>query len=191
MGWNYDKIFVEGNIIGVKNVYKNKVFPFSVDEDNVEWLRSCYENEELICKNRHVVDDEVPNSYSTDFYIQYVVRLDENGNVSEKIFDRYKDIIGYPKLNIGTFGKILYFDGEDFKSEDIAFGKFVIVKEGYISYQYGKYDMISTILEFKNDRIGPKIVELYDANFFDECDNANLIWRNPMYESWLKEKEEK
>lgn len=186
MGWDYDKIFAEGNIIGVKNVYKNKVFPFSVDEDNVEWLRSCYENEELICKNQHVVDDEVP-----DFYIQYVVRLDENGNVSEKIFDRDKDAIEYPELNVGTFGKIMYLNGKNFEDIYRAFGEFVIAKNGYISYKNGGHDRVSTILEFKNDRIGPKIVELYDANFFDECDNTNLIWRNPMYDSWLKKKEEK
>lgn len=191
MSWDYDKIFAEGNIIGVKNVYRNKVFPFSVDEDSVKWLRNNYENEELSCKNKHVVDNDVPHSYRTDFNIQYVIRLDENGNISEKIFDRNKGIIEYPELNVGTFGKTMYFNGEDFEEDDNSFGKFVIAKNGYISYRSGGYDRIKTILEFKNDKSGAKIVELYDANFFNECDNSNLIWRNPMYEKWLKEKEEK
>lgn len=191
MSWDYDKIFAEGNIIGVKNVYRNKVFPFSVDEDSVKWLRDNYENEELANKNKSVVDNDVPHSYRTDFNIQYVIRLDENGNISEKIFDRDRDIFEYPELFVGTFGKIMYFNGEDFETVGSVFGKFVIAKNGYISYQDGGYDRVSMILELKNDRSGTKIVEIYDANFFDECDESNLIWRNPMYEKWLKEKEEK
>lgn len=191
MGWDYNKIFAEGNIIGVKNIYKNKVFPLSVDEDNVEWLKDNYENEELSLRNQHVVDNDVPHSYSTDFNVQYVVRLDENGNIFEKIFDRDRDMVEYPELNVGTFGKTMYFDGESFEDVCRTFGEFVIAKNGYISYKNGGYDHVNDIISFKNDDVGVKLVEVYDANFFNQCNDTNLIWRNPMYEKWLKEKEEK
>lgn len=190
MDWSFDKIFVNGNIIGVKNVYKNKVFPFSVDEDSIEWLRNSYANKELSCKNRHIVDGETRCSYSTDFNVQYVVRLDENGNVSKRIFDRDKDMIEYPKLCVGTFGKILYFNGKEFEEICCTFGKFVIAKNGYISYENGGHDNVNDIINFRNNKVGVKLVETYDAISFDECDERNVIWRNPMYENWLNKKEQ-
>lgn len=178
MGWDYDKLFAEGNIIGVK--YFNSVGNHVVKQKKC-WGLNFVDDWEIFC------NDELKAGLAI---IEYIIRLDENGNVIERLFDRDKDEIEYPELNVGTFGKIMYFNGKSFEEVCRSFGQFVIAKNGYISYKNGGYDRVSTILEFKNDRIGPKIVELYDANFFDECDNANLIWRNPMYESWLKKKEE-
>ena len=106
--WDYDKLFAEGNIVGVKNCYKNEIFPSSIDETtSTAWL-NIYKNNNLCCKDQDVnVDDVV---YTTDFEIQYIIRLDEHGNVVEKLFDRDRDMKSetkpMPKLETGMFVRV-------------------------------------------------------------------------------------
>ena len=108
--WNYDNLFADGNIIGIKNCYRDKVFNNVVDvTTSVTWLEG-YKNKELSCKNQYVdVDDKIKHGYTTDFEIQYIIRLDKHGNVVEKLFDRERDMRPepepMPELENGMFGK--------------------------------------------------------------------------------------
>ena len=131
--WDYDKLFADGNIIGIKNCYRDKVFNNVVDvTTGVTWLE-CYKNEELSCKDQHVdVDDEIKHGYTTDFEIQYIIRLDEHGNVVEKLFDRDIDMPKpMPELETGMFVRV-----------PISGVGFVDAEHNRIIYQTGGYDLI-------------------------------------------------
>ena len=99
--WDYDKLFAEDNIIILKNKQLNKIFPSVIEErkfwgDNgyVDWFK--YFNDRL-------------SFYTTnfDFEIQYIIRLDEHGNVVKKLFDRKRDMKPeadpMPELKDGMF----------------------------------------------------------------------------------------
>ena len=119
--WDYDKLFADENVIGIKNCYRDKVFNNVVDvTTSVIWLEG-YKNEELSCKDQHVdVDDKIKHGYTTDFEIQYIIRLDEHGNVVEKLFDRERDIQEpMPELETGMFIRLA--DKTDWKDNAIAY----------------------------------------------------------------------
>ena len=96
--WDYDKLFAEGNIIGISPV-KNEVINIvcSKSHHNIDGIRRLYSNNDL--------------SYC-EMKIQYIVRLDEHGNVVEKLFDRDRDMKPEP-TPYGFYGIIfcnLLFD---------------------------------------------------------------------------------
>lgn len=70
--WDYDKLFAEGNIIGL--LYPDgEIVPIPCKfrkTSNVENLNKYYGNENLSCE---------------EYKIQYIIRLDEHGNVVEKL----------------------------------------------------------------------------------------------------------
>lgn len=172
--WDYDKLFADGNIIGIKNCYRDKVFNNAVDiTTGVTWLEG-YKNEELSCKDQYVdVDDKIKHGYTTDFKIQYIIRLDEHGNVAEKVFDRDRGMAKpMPELETGMFVRVNAY-GES------KLG-FVDAEQNHVIYQSGGYDFIDDN-DINSCGIVSKIVEVYgkDACAFDFCTEDDLIWRKP------------
>ena len=98
--WDYDKLFAEGNVVGLKNKKTNNLSPTIVYQKElwgeigyVDWKD--YFNKELFFKS------------SYPFEIQYIIRLDEHGNVVEKLFDRERDMPNYmPELETGMFVRV-------------------------------------------------------------------------------------
>lgn len=89
--WDYNKLFAKGNFV----CWKSKNCP--------DYTRGAF-----IYKGQ-------TDGYKTNFankllenkaeeYIQYIIRLDEHGNVVEKLFDRERDIKAlFPELKTGYF----------------------------------------------------------------------------------------
>lgn len=181
--WDYDKLFADGNIIGIKNCCRDEVFNNVVDvTTSVTWLEG-YKNEELACKDQYVdVDDKIKHGYTTDFEIQYIIRLDEHGNVVEKLFDRDRDMPRLmPELEDGMFIRVMFKNNP----YDQALG-FINLKRGQIVYQDGGYDLISNM----NHWMKTKIVEVYapEVMSFTLCKHNRPIWRDPEYQAYLNSK---
>lgn len=175
--WDYDKLFAEGNIVGVKNCYEDKIYNNAIDiNSGVAWIVG-YKNDELCCKNQFInMDNNVEHSYKTDFEIQYIIRLDEHGNVIERLFDREKDMKSepnpMPELETGMFVRVNAYGGSRIG--------FVDAENNHVIYQEGGYDFIDDD-DINGRGIIPKIVEVYgkDTCAFDFCTKDDLIWRKP------------
>ena len=181
--WDYDKLFAEGNVVGIKNCYRDKVFNNVVDvTTSITWLEG-YKNEELSCKDQYVdVDDKIKHGYTTDFEIQYIIRLDKHGNVVEKLFDRERDMSKLmPKLETGMFIRVKNYN-------EIKLG-IIYTEANRIIYQDGGYDFVYED-EIMGKGIYSQIVEIYDqdACAFNYCDDDVLIWRSPEYQAYLDSK---
>ena len=157
--WDYDKLFTNNNIVGIKALSSNNIYNYVVDsrkpENNI-W--SYYKNSNLKDK-----DD-------SDFEIQYIIRLDEHGNVVEKLFDREKDILKpMPELETGMFVRVNGYG-------DSCIG-FVDAENNHVIYQEGGYDLIDDD-DINGCGIASEIVEVYgkDTLAFDFCTKDNLIW---------------
>ena len=169
--WDYDKLFTDGNIIGIKNCYRDEVFNHVVDvTTGVTWLES-YKNEELSFKYQHVnVDDKIKHGYTTDFEIQYIIRLNEHGDVVERLFDRERDMAKpMPELETGMF--VLMFNYDHTKTR---LG-YINAERNMVIYQTGGWDYI--------DENKDEILKIYSdsCNCFDACIEHRVIWRNPEY----------
>ena len=76
--WDYDKLFADGNIVGIKNCYRNKIFPNSIDDTtNTAWLND-YKNVFFVPvaathdSEYNYPYEEVPvNPHSTETFKQY------------------------------------------------------------------------------------------------------------------------
>lgn len=173
--WDYDKLFAEGNIVGLRNVREGETYGWTVvnksywhQSGQINWQN--YFNSNL--------------SFDTGFYlfeIQYIIRLDDKGQVAKRLFDRDKDMPKpMPKLETGMFVRIG-------KHKDNVLG-FIDAENNHIIYQDGGYDIID------DDEFGTGvvryIVEVYskDACAFNYCYNNFLIWRNPEYQAYLDSK---
>lgn len=180
--WDYDKLFAKENVVGIKNCYKNFIYNQIIDfNENSFWVDG-YKNNELSCKKQYVVSDKVGHSYTTDFEIQYIIRLDEHGNVVEKLFDRERDMKNpMPELEDGMFIRVLFRDNP----YDQTLG-FINLKRGQIVYQDGGYDLISNM----NHWIKTKIVEIYapEVMSFTSCKHNKPIWRDLEYQAYLDSK---
>lgn len=181
--WDYDKLFADGNIIGIKNCYRDKVFNNAVDiTTGVTWLEG-YKNEELSCKDQYVdVDDKIKHGYTTDFKIQYIIRLDEHGNVVEKLFDRERDMSNpMPELETGMFIKLA--DKTNWGDNTVAYVDYqnnrIIAKEGW-------YEKLSNRDEWQY----LKIVEVFSKSIccFNQCVDSRVIWRSLDYQTYLDSK---
>lgn len=177
--WDYIKLFSEGNVVGLKNVQQNRIFPSPVDgreywgkEGYVDWRD--YYNESL-----SVFEGE-DGSYG--FEIVYVVRLDEHGNVIEKLFDRETDMPKpMPELETGMFIKLA--DRTNWRDNTVAYVDYqnnrIIAKEGW-------YEKLSNRDEWQYLRI----VEVFSKSVccFNQCVDNRVIWRNPEYQAYLDSK---
>lgn len=176
--WDYDKLFADNNVIGIKNCYRNKVFNNVVGiTTSTAWTEG-YKNPELCCKDQYVdVDVTIKHGYTTDFKIQYIIRLDEHGNVVEKLFDRNRDMPKpMPELETGMFILIFNYDHTETRLG------YINAEKNMIIYQTGGWDYID---ENKDD-----ILKVYsnNCNCFDCCSEHRVIWRNPEYQAYLDSK---
>ena len=157
--WDYDKLFAEGNVVGLK--YKKTNTIISIDTRNLQdALFKHYQNNLL---------------ESTNQQIQYIIRLDEHGNVVEKLFDRERDMPKpMPELETGMFVRV-----DEYDNSHIGF---VDAENNHVIYQDGGYDFIDGD-HINGYGIASKIVEVYDKDTcaFDFCDEDTLIWRSSQY----------
>lgn len=188
--WDYEKFFAIGNIVGTRNMYTNKIYNTPIDEYTNERIFYEYKNKDLTYKNCKVdVDYNVGHGYVTDFQIEYIIRLDENGEISKRIFDRKKDmLVEIPELKVGMFGKVLYYENGKFNDDYNNFGKFIVGIKDKIIYQNGGYDDLNEVVRLTKRVDDVAIVEIYDADYFKNCDESTLIWRNPYYQKFLDSK---
>lgn len=145
---DYDKLFAVGNVIGLKDLTEDKIYIRGAD-GSVDWR---------YWKN---------NSLKAGFYqIEYIICLDEHGNVAEKLFDREKNIKPMPELKTGMFVKVqTKYDNEP---------KSAIVVGDRVVYQEMGWDNLEGYDSVKDD-----IVAIYDAPYgFDVMDDVNYspIW---------------
>lgn len=150
---DYDKLFAPGNVIGIKNCDTNYIhvisIPYNSDIDKFE----CYKNPELSTINIGV-----------KFKIIYIIRLNEKGEVVEKIYS-----VKFPKLETGMFIKI-----SDINTHESYLG-YINTEYDKIVYQDGDWDILSDVIS--HDGVTCKIVEIYKCNGFNGCINKNSIWR--------------
>lgn len=85
--WDYNKLFAEGNIIGIKR-------PSGEIYNIVSNLQKRYAGP--ICRfcNDSLSFDAVDGKH----IIAYIIHLDERGRINEKIFDRKRDMLKCVKL---------------------------------------------------------------------------------------------
>lgn len=145
--WCYDKLFAEGNVVGVKSLMKNEIHAHEVLETWV-WGVKCinwwnYMN---------------PALKLDDFQIEYIIRLDEHGNVVEKLFDRERDMTPpMPNLEDGYFVEVT--------GQGLG-----IVLEEFVTYQNGEYGELPDIED--------SIVKIWDSTVvgFNDCKTTTPIW---------------
>lgn len=171
--WDYDKLFAEGNVIGF---YVGLVKDFTIkaiDEYQNKILHECYKNNSLsYCPDYCSKENETR--------IQYIIRLDEHGNVIEKLFDREKDMPKpMPKLKTGMFIRVI--DNQSMGKTTLGY---VDTINNNIVYQDGTYNEINYLRKLKGI---VDIVEIYSEKSlcFDLCNKNNIIWRAPEYQKYL------
>lgn len=159
--WDYDKLFAKGNVIGLKETKENKLYTHVVYEKE-DWMD--YFNDSISYKPKNIASE-----------IQYIIRLDEHGNVVEKLFDRKVDMTKpMPELETGMFVLVDKWGGAKLG--------FVDAEHNHVIYQESGYDYINDN-DINGSGIASKIVEVYDKDTcaFDFCDEDTLIWRSPQY----------
>lgn len=84
--FNYGKLFADGNVVGIRDGIIDKIFVYQI-------------------KNRAIFEGKIDiNCYKNEFLaynettIEYVIKLDDNGNITEKLFDRKRDMPKRPEL---------------------------------------------------------------------------------------------
>lgn len=192
--WDYDKLFAEGNIVGVRWTLTNT--------NNIETH---------IVRNRR--DWHYPNETDWTIFwnaklnsgvstIQYIIRLDEHGNVVEKLFDRDRDMKKpMPKLEDGMFGKIGTFDWDESGNvEYLDIEDFIITNNRVLFIQYGKInswgmieDLVDSTPNNKDALCDEDIstpIEIYKNVKYltDDSDTFEVIWRHPEYQKYLDSK---
>ena len=176
--WDYDKLFAEGNIVGLHNVRKGETYGWTV-VDKSYWHQSGQINwQDYFNSNL---------SFDTGFYlfeIQYIIRLDDKGQVAERLFDRNKDMSKpMPKLETGMFVRVI-----DNGNMDYTVLGYVDIQNYRIIYQDGKYNDIVKLEGLKGI---VDVVEVYsqETNCFNKClGNNTLIWRSSEYQDYLDSK---
>ena len=162
--WDYDKLFAEGNIVGLHNVREGETYGWTV-VDKSYWHQSGqinwqdYFNPEL--------------SFDTGFClfeIQYIIRLDDKGQVSERLFDRDKDMKPeanpMPELEHGMIIEIV--------SNDKKILGYIDKYRDLIVYQNGAYDTIESYRVWANKQV----IAIYkDVESFNQCNYTEPIWR--------------
>lgn len=152
--WDYNKLFAEGNIVGIKKS-DGKIYNIDagIKQRNIGVLSKCH-NDSLSF-----------GSNDGENFIQYIIRLDEHGNIVEKLFDRDRDMEPEPKpvpeLETGMFVRV----------PESGLG-YVNVENNCVIYQSGGFDYIDGY-----DGIRSDIVEAYNAPSFNHCIPATSVWR--------------
>lgn len=176
--WDYDKLFAEGNIVGFKNEVEGRFGVYQITKDKELPREARYYN----FGNRWD-DFKNTNLARSVIFIQYIIRLDEHGNVVEKLFDREEADMSkpMPELENGMFIRV-----NSYEKSELGF---VDAENNHVIYQGGGYDFIDDD-DDNGYGIASKIVEVYDKDTcaFKFCDEDTLIWRSPEYQAYLDSK---
>ena len=170
--WDYDKLFAEGNVIGIKNEVTKEFGVYQITR-NKELPRDA----QYFQYGRHWTDFANALLARSDIFIQYIIRLDEHGNVIEKLFDRDTDMPKpMPELETGMF--VLIFN---YNHTETRLG-YINAERNMVIYQTGGWDHI--------DENKDEILKIYSdsCNCFDGCSEHRVIWRNPEYQKYLDSK---
>lgn len=153
---DYDKLFAPGNVIGVKRSGINKIYVISITYDADIDKFNIYRNPNL------------SSTYNNErFEIEYIIRLDDTGNIKEELFNRSK-MPKMPDFKTGMFIKVI-----DIQSHRSYLG-YVNVELDRIIYQDGDWDILSEVITYDGDLF--KIFEIYKCDGYNECIRENLIW---------------
>lgn len=167
--WNFNKLFTKGNIVGVG--YFNNVINEIVSSEN-EW-GSNHKTDWAVFWNNNLQSGEAK--------IQYIIRLDDNGNIVEKLFDREKDMVTpRPELKTGMFVKTVYYNEHNKQFEfNSAYGDGLlgVIIDKNIIYSNGQHDYI-------NNATQQYIAEIYKEECFNLCNYP--VWRHPEYQKYLE-----
>lgn len=166
--WDCDKLFAKGNVVGLKDTKENKLYTHVVYEKE-DWID--YFNDSLSYKPKNIASE-----------IQYIIRLDEHGNVVEKLFDRDKDMVNpMPELETGMFIKLA--DKTNWKYNTVAY---VDYQNNRIIAKKGWYEKLSN----RNEWQYLKIVEVFSKSVccFNQCVDSRVIWRSLDYQDYLDSK---
>lgn len=175
--WNYDELFAEGNIVGVKNLKLNKITVESIDSN--------------LDKQFYIEDfgSETLDYFFSNEIIQYIIRLDEKGNVIEHLFDREIDM------------PILFLSKKN-KCPLLKSGMYIRICNGGMNNSYiGMLSKDKKEIYFSNHyylkindliKTNEKIVEIYPSTTnsynFSACTYDKAIWRDKEYEEYLNGK---
>ena len=170
--WDYDKLFAEGNIVGIKNEVEGRFGVYQITRDKELPREARYYN-----FGKRWDDFKNTNLARSVIFIQYVIRLDEHGNVVEKLFDRDRDMAKpMPELETGMF--VLIFN---YNHTETRLG-YINAERNMVIYQTGGWDYI--------DENKDEILKVYSdsCNCFDGCIEHRVIWRNPECRAYLDSK---
>lgn len=175
--WNFDKLFADKNIVGIKNEYTGEVFPWLVDtleesQNNLyNNLMQLYANDKLKYHSDCVCDEG--KEYATDFTIQYIISLNNDGTIKEHIFSRERDMPNpMPELKTGMF-IVLTVDG-DKEFTGVIIGNSIVYKDG-------EYDKVNDVLRLEDDTDYISKVYAPTGEGFDNLIDYSPIWVNTEY----------
>lgn len=158
--WDYNKLFAEGNIIGISPA-KNEIINLICSKLNhsIDGFHDFYSNNDLSYEN---------------IKIQYIIRLDDHGNVIEKLFDREKDMPNFmPELKTGMFVKVLSNMGNN----NTTYG-YIDKENDRIILQNGEWFQLNKLL-YDIEHFNPlaEIIAIYDnVVSFNHCLKSEPIW---------------
>lgn len=169
--WDYNKLFENGNIVGIKSP-EGKIYAI---ESNAQ-----RRNAGTISRfrNEYLSFDGVDGKH----FVVYVVKIDEHGDIIEKVFDRERDMHeAMPKLESGMFVRII--DKEDYSDNTLAY---VDIERDRLICQDGDWETVSSVPSWEYF----SIVEVYpiEVNSFTCCYPVKAIWRDPEYQAYLDSK---
>lgn len=174
--WDYDKLFAEGNVVGIKNEVTKEFGVYQITRN-----KELPKDAQYFQYGRYWDDFANTLLARSDIFIQYIIRLDEHGNVVEKLFDRNTDMPTMPELETGMFVKLA--DKTNWRDNTVAYVDYqnnrVIAKEGW-------YEKLSNRDEWQY----LKIVEVFSKSVccFNQCVDSRVIWRSPDYQTYLDSK---
>lgn len=164
---DYNKLFALGNIVGIRDRKDNRIT-----------------NEVIKDVNKYLMYKNSGLSSSAFKEIQYIISIDTNGDIIEKIFDRNRDMINpFELVEDGNF--VLVY------TEDIGRLKlgYVNINKNNVIYQLGGYDYFRG--EYGLESFSEiEIIAIYDAVSFNTCKKSELRWYNKLYEHLVMEREE-
>lgn len=168
--WNFDELFTEGNVVGIKDILDDEIFVYTVlnkrywnKEYTINW--SNFKNNKLLCQ-------------SLGEQIEYIVKLDNQGN-SIILFNREKDMPDARfELKNGMFVTVVFDD-----DYSMPVHGYVDMDRNTIIYQNGSFDYIDRMIDSKYS----KIVAIYsdDVYCYNQCVNYNIEWINNDYKKYL------
>lgn len=175
--WNFDELFAEGNVVGVKGKHDEDIIIYVINDENVvSW--NDFKNDDLDC---HYLGEQ----------IEYIVKLDNHGN-SIVLFDREKDIpisFSMPELKNGMFVKFAWWDTRKkcFENSKCEMGT-VFPDFGKVFTETGRSYYLKNIEKITNEGSYQQIlIAIYSDKIksIKDCGSVVPIWIHPTYKKYM------